>query len=293
MAEGTGEPGPSSGERARYVRDEPVEESAPDAVDAAMASWRQGDCALVRKDFGVLTAVESEGQQEEAWGALEFNGLVVVSQSCDIVRAQRDRPYVEVCPLIPVSPDDYSRIEACQTPRYAAIPGVSQHRLVADLDFGMTVEKTVVAKWQRTEGLRDDDERRRFARALARKRARFAFPDDFNPFIRPLQKRLRSKSGARGPEGDAVGALAEIRVLATPDWNSPVVDLTFYFIMNDEAPLTFGLRPVHEIIQEWLGRLSPTSRYGSIAGQATTYVNMTAADYLQSDQLDLDNVSPG
>jgi hypothetical protein len=32
-------------------------------------------------------------------------GLVVVTQSCDVVRSCTERPYVEVCPLVEVDDD--------------------------------------------------------------------------------------------------------------------------------------------------------------------------------------------
>lgn len=43
----------------------------------------------------------------------------------------------------------------------------------------MTVEKAVVAQWERKEGCLNDQEIRDLGIALTRKRARFAFPDDF------------------------------------------------------------------------------------------------------------------
>jgi hypothetical protein len=66
-------------------------------------------------------------------------------------------------------------------------------RLVADLDRTMTVEKAVVAKWPRTAGCRTDEDVRRFSMALARKRARLAFPDDFTACAQKLQTRLQEK----------------------------------------------------------------------------------------------------
>lgn len=61
----------------------------------------------------------------------------------------------------------------------------------------MTVEKAVVASWTRTDGCRTDEQRRAFATALSRKRARFAFPDDFVAAARQLQDRLADKHGSR------------------------------------------------------------------------------------------------
>lgn len=91
-----------------------------------------------------------------------------------------------------------------------------EQRLVADLDRVMTVEKSVVFSWQRTVGCPLDEDARNFARALARKRARFAFPNDFNRLVDPLSQRLKEKHDRRSPEGGALRALREIRVVVTP-----------------------------------------------------------------------------
>jgi hypothetical protein len=70
---------------------------------------------------------------------------------------------------------------------------LADQNLAADLDRTMTVEKAVVAGWQRVQGCHSDDEARVFAQALARKRVRVALPDDFTAFIRGLQNRIKEK----------------------------------------------------------------------------------------------------
>jgi hypothetical protein len=89
---------------------------APDSdeakrVDAALKEWRQGDLALDESWFvhvGDPAAPLSEAAaQAEAEGiqalTSETVGLVVVTQTCDIVRSCAVRPYVEVAPLMRVS----------------------------------------------------------------------------------------------------------------------------------------------------------------------------------------------
>ena len=65
----------------------------------------------------------------------------------------------------------------------------------------MTVEKAVVAGWTHTPGWETDDELRDFARALARKRSRFAFPDDFVVAARSLQAHLVDRHNRQTDEG--------------------------------------------------------------------------------------------
>ena len=102
---------------------------------------------------------------------------------------------------------------------------MASHRLVADLDRVMTIEKTGVAVWERTEGCRTDDDAHRLSLALARKRVRTAFPDDFVAFARPLMDRISLKHDKRSDQGHALRALREIRVRAAPSWDADAVEL--------------------------------------------------------------------
>ena len=78
-------------------------------IDAALQDWRQGDLALEESWFvhvGDPGAPLTDAAAEAADGDLqaltsEVRGLIVVTQTCDIVRACVDRPYVEVAPLVP------------------------------------------------------------------------------------------------------------------------------------------------------------------------------------------------
>lgn len=154
----------------------------------------------------------------------------------------------------------------------------------------MTVEKAVVAEWKRTQGCQDDVERRRLARALARKRARFAFPDDFTEFAGKLQDRLRKKHDKQGAEGRALRALREIRVRAAPWWDAETVELFFWFIRNDDE-LDFEGTSWEEYVAKWLKLLPETARFQSVNGQVSTLDDLRASDYVESDPLDLGHLS--
>ncbi|MFU8837508.1 MAG: hypothetical protein ACNA75_04325 [Thiohalomonadaceae bacterium] len=198
-----------------------------DRIDEALRVWRQGDCVLgehwllFRLDVGAPITEEARVAAAEGAdaGEAEVRGLMLLTQTCDIVRSCRDRPFVEVCPLVEVDDEKFEEIRKGRRPNYAYIPGIGDGtRLVGDLDRLMAVEKAVVAGWNRLNGCRDDDEVRRLSLALARKRARFAFPDDFVAFVKDLQSRLTSKHNKHSDEGRALRALREIRVRAAPSW---------------------------------------------------------------------------
>jgi hypothetical protein len=276
-------------------------ENPPDRIEAvnkALATWRQGDCVLgeqwfaLRFDpkhplsFSAQTAATEGGDLAEE----QVLGFVVVTQTCDIVRSCSERPFVEVCPLVEVDDSKLQEITRGRRPAYAFMPELANQRLVADLDRTMTVEKPVVAKWLRTPGWSSDDEARAFAQALARKRVRFAFPDDFTELAKKLQRRLVDKHEKNTEEGRGLRALREIRVQAIPSWDANSIELLFWFIRDDDDA-NFEGKNWAELLEEWLKLLPKSGRYVKIDGQVVTMNELTGADYVGSDPLDLDHLS--
>lgn len=267
-------------------------------VDRALADWRQGDCALGEQWFAhrllpsfPLTAA---GQDAAADGAHlveeQVLGFALVTQTCDIVRSCRERRFVEVCPLVEVEEAKLREIERGRRPGYGFLPMLAPQRLVADLDRVMTVEKPVLAEWPRTPGWTTDVEGRAFAAALARKRVRFAFPDDFTALVDELQRRLQEKHDKESPEGRALRALREIRVQATPSWDGAEVTLLFWFVRQD-ADSDFEGTGWSGLLDAWLRLVPATGRFSTVHGQVASLEEMNALDYVGSDPLDLDHLS--
>ena len=218
----------------------------------------------------------------------EVDGLVVVTQSCDIVRSCEKRPFIEVAPLVKVADKTLKQIKNRRRPRYAFIPVTAERFLVADLDRVMTVEKSVVMSWERTPGCKDSDEVRRFAEALASKRDRFAFPDDFVELIKELRKYIISKHNKVSEEGKFLRALREIRVRAAPDWGADQVDLHFWFILKDE-PLP--VEPRDKYRKKLLGMTPPRGKFSNVEISIEFLKDLTASDYVDSEQLDWNYLS--
>lgn len=261
------------------------------AIDAALADWRQGDCVVEgehwfvhRKEAGQRAADQESATLVES----EVPGFVLITQSCDIVRKYEDRPYVSVSPLAEVHESDLVVIRKGYRPQFAPIPALTAKKLVADLDRVMTVDKHVVAAWPRTKGCANDNEVRDFAKAVARKHGRFAFPDDFNEFVGNLGSRIKEKHGKESAEGKALKALAEIRVRAAPSWDAGEVELMFWFIAKPEDAAEVRKSG---ILPSWETRIVPKGRFRHVLSQIATYQELTAEDYLESDRLDLDHLS--
>ena len=271
----------------------------PEEVTSVLKDWRQGDCVLEgelgfvhRFSLSCPLTAQAKAVEDSDVDLVEdaVMGFAVVTQTYDLVRDSELRPYVEVVPLVAVDEVDLQLIRKGQQPSYAYIPGVSGRNLVADLSRVMTVEKAIVAGWERVPGCADDQQIRSFQFAVVRKRRRFAFPDDFVLCAGKLQSRLKEKHGKRSAEGDALRALDEIRVRAEPSWDAAAVRLFFWFVRGEDQEDIDGSEwDTHR--EKWLKLVKRSKRFVRVEGVVSTLRYMTAQDYVDSVPLDLDHLS--
>jgi hypothetical protein len=267
-------------------------------LDAALSEWRQGDVALEETWFvhvadpgHALTLESSQTEGELQAITCEVEGLIVVTQTCDIVRSCETRPFVEASPLVLIAdPNHLKEIERGLRPRYASIPTLADRFLVADLDRTMTIEKGVLASWRRTPGWTNDNELRLFAEALTRKLTRFAFPDEFTSLVKNLQGRIRGKHDKNSEEGQFLRTLREIRVNAVPSWAAEQVKVFFWFICDEPSLDKLALK-WDKLLKKWLELVPDSKRFTHIDGQIAALEDLTAKDYVESDRLDLDYLS--
>lgn len=277
------------------------------AIDRALAQWRQGDVTFdpglefvhlanlsrphSRASREVAGTVEKEAVTQDAVLILDtaVRGLAMLTQTCDVVRGCRDRPFVQVAPLIEVDAEDLEHVRRLKLPALAYVPGTAAQRLVADLDRTMTIEKAVVARWTRTAGWQTDEEIRLFAEALSRKCSRFAFPDDFIRAVSKLQNRLAKKYDRNSEEGAHLRSLFAIRVRAAPSWDEKQVQLSWWFIKESDPSDVKANWPLWA--KEWLGLFDQTGRFRIDPPTICRLEDMTGRDYFESDLLDLDRLS--
>ena len=275
-------------------------------IDEQIRQWSQGDVALdgdlefihladlsrphSPASIDVATANE-EGPTEGTQVISErVEGVVVLTQTCDIVRSSKERPFIEVAPLVWFNDSMVEQIRRFQRPAFAYVPSVSGDGWVADLDRVMTVEKAVLVKLKRRkQGCSTDAERREFARAIARKRLRFAFPDDFVQAMEKLKRHLTNKHNRQTEVGCHLRALKEIRVRVAPSWDHKNVELIFWFIKNQEPT---GVNPNwSEHTGNWSNMIDTSGRFDVNSVVACRFEDITARDYLESDVLDFDSLS--
>jgi hypothetical protein len=121
---------------------------------------------------------------------------------------------------------------------------------------------------------------------LARKRQRFAFPDGFSAVVRPLQERFRSKHDKQSPEGEAMRALREIRVQARPSWSADPIDLDFFLVCDETTKVAVGTQR-----EGWQRLVRPLAPFRSVDFVAVSLDELTAAQYVATDPLDLEYLS--
>lgn len=265
---------------------------------ASLDGWQQGDCCVGEHWFLVRFAPanplteESKASAEQGGEVSEaaYPGFVILSQTCDVVRSMDDRPYLEIAALRLVEPDELEQIKKERKPRFAFIPGLEELLLVADLDLVNTVEKAMLLGISPVRGCRTDDEIRQFAICLGRKRNRFAFPDAITQMLGKWLKRLQGKHDKSTEEGQASRWIRQIRLTASPGWNADKFRLHFWIILEDDAPEQ-ALSLIEAQFTMWTATFSQPAEVIDISWQVTSVDTMSAREYLQSDALDLDQLS--
>jgi hypothetical protein len=281
-----------------------IQKDSPEesAINQALTNWAQGDCTLDFRDFfyaadrkTALTPEAAYLEEDELQVVIsEIEGCMVVTQTCDIVRSCTQRPFIQVAPLVRVIDAQVLReIRIGKRPNYVYIPGLADSSLVADLDRIMTVEKSIITTWTPIRGCIAENDARHIGQHLGRKFSRFAFPDDFNQFIHPLQRRLSDKHNRQTQEGDALRKLQEIRIQADPNWNAAEITVYLLFILEASVnrALKVGGKSWDEWGQSWVQLLAPHSRYQMATPQFVSLEDLSAQHYLQTDTLDLDHLS--
>jgi len=216
-------------------------------------------------------------------------GWVILTQTCDVVRSCKFRPYIEVAPLVRVSEEILYGARRKRRFNFAYIPAAAPLGLAADLSRTMTVEKAVIAGLPRTPGWTKDKEIVEIADAFARKWRRFAFPDDFNVAVRDLLQHIKRRHDRQSRVGFHLRALAEIRVMASPSWDSDRVSLRLLFIISDEPADTDFDWPT--FVGECNGMIDTSGRFTTREAVARKLDDLTAREYSLSQHLELDHLS--
>lgn len=276
------------------------EKNVFDQIDLATKTWWQGDIADA-KWFKLVTVGEantdpssssSEANTVPCLVDQESLGLVILTQTCDIRKTSSKRPYLQVSPIVRLEGTAAALARKGQLLNLVPLPGAGD-QVFADMDRVMTVEKSFLRFWGRTVGCRNDVERREFGRRVARIHQRFAFPDDLQPALAEMVKRIKKRYKRTDLEGKALQAVEEIRVTASPGWDASEIGVFLTFALSHGAiAAEITDEQWADLLEQWLSLCKPTGVVRSVEGTILPLDMMTAREYLDSDRLELDYLSP-
>ncbi|KSV60991.1 hypothetical protein N182_38085 [Sinorhizobium sp. GL2] len=200
-------------------------------LKTALALWRQGDFTISTGEFPVAFLNENN-VIEAGWDTV--HGLVVVSQTCDIVNAVDLDDVVVVAPIVEVTDGLLEAIKFGTTTVGAVIENAILPTDVADLRYLATIRKSSLVKMERKEGFNSEQTRDVFVNALERRYGRFAFPDALSdgPVI-TIRNRAKSLRKKNSPKANVYKSLRSIRLAADPDFDTPGAKIQFLLVLND------------------------------------------------------------
>jgi len=272
-------------------------------IDKTLAPWRQGDTVLGSDvpfihlaNLDAPTTSHAEDLAHDSGGdnlaivSVDVLGLVVLTQTCDLVRTSMDRPFVEVCPLVELPDHEVQLVRLGRRPRFASLPALGNEKWVADLDRVMTVEKGLLASLtdRRRSGVTSEADIQTFTEALGRKRTRAALPDDFTAAVGPMRSRILDKHDRDSPEGRFLRSIKEIRVRSIPHWMAEEIEVEFLFVFQNASGIPTD---ADKYIIELVGRVAKNGRIVEVYGRPVGLDQLSAASYLDGERLDLDHLS--
>lgn len=259
-------------------------------LDEPLKHWRQGDFALDVGGFLFAGIAEGDDPFDAEDITENIVGLVVISQTCDIVRCTSGRYYVAVCPLIKVTEQDLSAIRKGRRPYFTDIENTNKE-VVADLRRVMSVHKNVLQTWEHQTGFSNDITRRRFGAALERKFGQFAFPDDFDEAIKQFRKRVWSRHAKPTSElGKIYRSLDQIRFAAEPNWTADKRKITVIAVLKEEDNREIDRATINKELNNILDKVLWPDGYAWSEQKfiLATAKDLTAEDILLSQRGDFD-----
>ena len=258
--------------------------------DTPLEAWCQGDFAREVGGFLFATKAEAANPYDAKEQIENINGLVAISQTCDIVRRTGERHYVTMCPLITVADKDIKPIKKGLRPYLTDITNANENEF-ADLRQIMSVDKDLVRTWDRTNGFPSEETRIRFAAALERKFGQFAFPNEFDVAIQEFRKRVWQRHDKAGSDvGKVYRSLEQIRFKAIPNWNAKQRKIQIIAILKPTSEREIERQKIANEITEEISKIKWPDGYEwefekLLLGSAN---DLTALDVLSSRRGDFD-----
>jgi hypothetical protein len=239
----------------------------PDGVVAIdrCGSIRQGDILDVRD----LPFLGLNGTQAHKCSL----GVAIVSQTCDLV--QTDRPFFVVAPVVELQKDQASAAKSGRMTRYAHLSGSDGPDLFADLALCVTVSKSILNSVETLGvGIDPTDSKAvsKFGSQVGRRFSRFPFPDEVQPYFRPLQDKVTGAHKKNSAVGVLLRECVDLRIEST-NWHDPPMQLTIHLIVPAAIlPSVDDVDPA-DVSPSTLAKFNPRSiQAGDLSGIASSLV---------------------
>jgi hypothetical protein len=192
-------------------------------VAARCGEMRQGDVVNLRA-LPILNRV-SLLQQEYPRGA------AVITQTCDLVQPHRRN--VVLAPIVELDSQTAGNAKRGTMPQYVHLTNAAEGNLFVDLSHCATLTKAALAQQDFLYQGVDKEDREavgKFAAQVGRRFSRFPFPDEVQPWFRPLQVEVTRRHTRDTPVGRLLKEVVDIRIESS-NWNSHLMDLTIHVIV--------------------------------------------------------------
>lgn len=263
-----------------------------DPKDEPLLEWKQGDFALNVGGFLFANLSESGEHFDAEEDEGDIVGLIVISQTCDIVRRTGGRHFVSVCALTKRPETEVREIKSGRRPYFAVVDNTDE-AVFADLRKIMSVSKDLLRTWDRQEGFGAETGRVQFANSLERKFGQFAFPDDFDRAMSAFKQRVwKRHDKTESLPGKVYRSLLQIRFKCEPDWDSARKKIRVLAILREPKFREALRQQIAEELEDSLSKVELPEDYSwsdnDLKFILATAKNLNAADVLGSRRADFD-----
>lgn len=210
-------------------------------------------------------------------------GVVIISQTCDVVQAGQSKRNVTVAPLLE-SPDGQivSAARRGRSPLLLHLKGTEgSPEAIADLQRAGSLPKDALIGSQLIGRHTDGDstvDARNLAQLVGRAYSRFAFPDAVHPVLEKMRRKARDTAGTASAFGRVIDHILELRITAD-QWDGPGRRLTLYAIV-DARVLIFE----EDVDPSWVASTSTIN--GLKPGEKLDLLSLTRVSELLADCCD-------
>jgi hypothetical protein len=260
-----------------YNVEDPLSKIARSAKNQATAESKRRDTHAASNIYphntGVAFGITRQG-----------DSLVIASQDCDIVSNVSEEPTVVAMRTFFTDNTSILRYADGNSSHYFLLD--RNRGLVAESSVMVLIEKPVLLNLTPTSGALDLATKQKFARWVAHRFDRSAFPDDIvGAVVKPMLDNLSQMQMENDPDLDAMKLVKEVRLAKIE--GSPPFDVRILFIVPESGLPDNGIA-LDRFVARMRGWFNPLAAR-LVAWNALHIYEITVGDYLDTQQIYLDH----